>query len=228
MAISIFKNPIHVLLCANARVLSDALDYISIRTTRCSTRNELGSTLKETLFTLCVTDDLRTLIAIRDLDKEIPVLFVSSSNADDIMVLAFESGADDIISMPLAPKEFMCRLQALARRSTIRIPESADVLFKLGDYLFDAKERTLTISGMVSMMTPGLATLLRYFCLNKGRVISCGQLADAFWGDQQESIVDKEAGISNAVVKLRKELRSDSRVVLSVIKTGYYRLTVEE
>ena len=55
---------------------------------------------------------------IRNIDKEIPILFLTAKTLQEDKIKGFEIGADDYISKPFSMEELLLRIKAILRRSS--------------------------------------------------------------------------------------------------------------
>ena len=152
-----------------------------------------------------------------------PVMFLTSHNAEEQIVLAFNTGADDYCAKPLRVDEFMARLGALQRRL---LPPSA--LNHEGElapgYVFDSISRTVAIDGQVITLTEKEYELSRLLFVNIEKPIARSRLMQEVWGREEDSFSRTlDVHISWIRRKLNIGAQAD-RVRLVVVHGFGYRL----
>ena len=83
--------------------------------------------------------------AIRQSDKETPILFLTAKTTVDDVVTGFNLGADDYLKKPFAIPELVVRMRALLERSGKRNldQEKDQESYSIGDYQFTPESATL-------------------------------------------------------------------------------------
>ncbi|MDQ6767047.1 MAG: response regulator transcription factor [Candidatus Eremiobacteraeota bacterium] len=119
----------------------------------------------------------------RSLRKETaaPIIVVSARGDEIDKIVGLEIGADDYISKPFSPREFIARLRAILRRSGVEPPTPAKRR-TIGDVCVDADRREVTVKGIAVRLKPREFDLLWLFARNEGRVFTRDQLIEAVWG----------------------------------------------
>ena len=68
---------------------------------------------------------------IREIDPDIPVIFLTAKNLKQDVIEGFKSGADDYITKPFSMEELIYRIEAILRRS-VKKPADAPAAAALG------------------------------------------------------------------------------------------------
>ena len=84
---------------------------------------------------------------VRELDENIPVIFLTGQTQKEDRIKGLTIGADDYITKPFSMEELFLRIKAILKRTQIQIKKQSDH-FKIGNYTFDsiARELKLVIS----------------------------------------------------------------------------------
>ena len=154
-------------------------------------------------------DGLEVLKTIREDNAESKVIILSARDTLNDKVLGLDLGANDYLVKPFHFRELEARIRVLLRNNystnddTIRI-ESQDIT------LYLSKKQVQT-GGEIISLTPKEYSIFEYLCINKGNLISTGELL--------EHNIDMNANDASTVIKvhiaaIRKKLGSD------VIKTN--------
>jgi DNA-binding response OmpR family regulator len=139
------------------------------------------------------TDVLRRL---RQQQHKVPVLVLTARGDIDSKVENFEAGADDYLTKPFALPELLVRVRALMRRG----PAVKDTVIKLADLEVDRLSRQVRRAGKRIELSPKEYSLLEYFLLNAGRVLSRSMIIDRVWDQSFE-------GFTNIVDVYVRQLR---------------------
>ena len=154
-------------------------------------------------------DGLEVLKTIREDNAESKVIILSARDTLNDKVLGLDLGANDYLVKPFHFRELEARIRVLLRNNystnddTIRI-ESQDITLYLS-------KKQVQKGGEIIPLTPKEYSILEYLCINKGNLISTGELL--------EHNIDMNANDASTVIKvhiaaIRKKLGSD------VIKTN--------
>jgi DNA-binding response OmpR family regulator len=139
------------------------------------------------------TDVLRRL---RQQQHKVPVLVLTARGDIDSKVENFEAGADDYLTKPFALPELLVRVRALMRRG----PAVKETVLKLADLEVDRLSRQVRRAGHRIELSPKEYSLLEYFLLNTGRVLSRSMIIDRVWDQSFE-------GFTNIVDVYVRQLR---------------------
>jgi DNA-binding response OmpR family regulator len=122
------------------------------------------------------------------------------------------SGADDYLTKPAHPAEFIARVKALLRRPTILIAHELSVRH----VKIDPQTHVVTCNGSVVQMLPREFALLEFLMRHPGRVFSSDDLISRVW--------PSDASISSEVVRTtvnRIRSKIDLPDTKSIIRTIY-------
>ena len=143
----------------------------------------------------------------REMKKASPFLpVVVLSARTDVMdkVLLLELGADDYVTKPFSPREFLARVHAALRR--LSQPMRSGDQFSFDDVTVDFSRMVLTRAGEPIQLTAHEFRLLKFFVQNPERVASRDDLLNQVWGyDNYPST----RTVDNYILKLRQKLEKD-------------------
>ena len=114
------------------------------------------------------------------INPSIPVLFCTQRDAEEDVVRALETGADDYMVKPVREAELKARIEALARRAGVVDAERESST--LGPYSFDIVSRSATLGGEAVTLTEKDFDLAVCLFTNVGRVLSRKHLLETIWG----------------------------------------------
>jgi two-component system, OmpR family, KDP operon response regulator KdpE len=110
--------------------------------------------------------------------SSMPLIVVSRISDEDRVVEAFTAGADDYITKPFRPREFVARLQAQLRRATTR----DEPVIVGDDARVDLAARIVRREGREIRLTPIENRLLSALVRNRGRLLTHDALLREAWG----------------------------------------------
>jgi two-component system, OmpR family, response regulator len=144
---------------------------------------------------------------------EFPILVLSARGTWAERVDGIDNGADDYVTKPFQMQELIARLRALLRRAS----GHANSTLTLGTLQIDLRSRVVTVDGTQVTLTPLEYRLVHFLALQKSRVVTQIELAEALYAHDHE----RDANAIEAVIsRLRRKLGSD------IIKTkrgfGYF------
>lgn len=128
-----------------------------------------------------------------------PILILTALCDTERKVMGLRAGADDYVTKPFNPDEFLARIDAVARRSLFE--EESKLRFN--DLEMDLLKRQVSRDGQLISLTVKEFQLLEYFLRNPHRVLTRSQLGTRIWDiDYQDSSNVIEVYVS----RLRKKI----------------------
>lgn len=161
---------------------------------------------------------------IRQLDAEIPIIFLTSKAQKEDKINGLKLGADDYLTKPFSIEELDLKIQIFLKRSKISSPEMADNrCIRIGNYRFDIDNLTLVFGEEKQSLTKREADLLAMFCRHKGQVLKREEILREIWGTD-----DYFAGRSLDVFisRLRKYLKADPRIAIENLHGVGFKLVL--
>ncbi|MCG7898546.1 MAG: response regulator transcription factor [Candidatus Thiodiazotropha lotti] len=136
----------------------------------------------------------------RSKGNDIPVLILTARDAWHERVAGFKAGADDYLGKPFHVEELVVRLQALARRSHEMVGSS----LKAGGVELDEEKQQLILPDQQRQDLTGTEfRLLRFFILNRGRILSKTRLIEHVY----EQDFDRDSNLIEVYIsRLREKL----------------------
>lgn len=196
-------------------VIKDNLEFRDFEVTLCEDGEKAFEAFSSGKFDVCIVDVMlprqdgfRLAEKIRQVDKDIPLIFLTAKTMKEDKITAFQLGADDYITKPFNIEELVFRIKVFLKRSGKEIYPLAPVI-RLRDYIFDYANLDLVCGQHTRRLTQRQADLLKMLCDNRGQVVRREDLLKAIWGSD-----DYFAGRSMDVFisKLRKYLSQDPSI----------------
>ena len=120
---------------------------------------------------------------VRDLNKNIPILFMSARDDLAAKQKGFDLGIDDYMVKPVDFSELLMRVRALLRRANIEASRKLTV----GSLVLDADALSATIDGEEIPVTTREFNIMYKLLSYPNRAFSRSQLMDEFWGVESET-----------------------------------------
>jgi DNA-binding response OmpR family regulator len=170
-------------------VVSDQLNADGYSVSLCCDGVEAFQRFNEETYHLCICDvmmpkkDGFTLAKdIRQLNSEIPILFLTAKSMTEDKVAGFEAGGDDYLTKPFSVEELQLRVKALLKRVNLKVDQPEEKLISLGCYVFDIENYTLKSNGVIKSLTKKETQILRVLYKFKNQVIPREVILNAVWG----------------------------------------------
>ena len=126
----------------------------------------------------------------RNTDNRLPVIVLTARNAWHERVDGFNAGADDYLGKPFHVEELLARITALLHRSR---QQPGGKLTAAGLSLDEEQQSVTLEDGQTHALTGTEFRLLRYFLLNRGRVLSKSLLTEHvydFDSDKDSNVIE--------------------------------------
>jgi DNA-binding response OmpR family regulator len=220
-----------ILLVDDDRTLSPLLkEYLEAKDFDCSLCHngfEALEVFKNKKYDLCVLDikmpfknGLELALDFKNLEPDIPFLFLTGQAEKEDRIKGLELGADDYIVKPYSMQEVFLRIKTIFKRVEMAEKrENKTESFRIGGYTFLPATRELTIGDDVFRLSEIESKLLLVFCQSRDGVILRDQTLKFIWPEEN---LYRERSLNVYVSKLRSYLKADSSIeILNIHGTGY-------
>ena len=152
---------------------------------------------------------------VRQLNKNIPILFMSAKDDLPSKKKGFQLGIDDYMVKPVELDELLLRVQALLRRANIEMERK----IRIGNLELDADAMSAEIDGEEVNLTTREFNIIYKLLSYPKKTFSRAQLMDEFWGIDSSSSL---RAVDVYVTKLRDKLSAcDGFKIVTVRGLGY-------
>lgn len=162
---------------------------------------------------------------IRNIDKQIPIVFLTAKSMKQDAIDGFKLGADDYITKPFSMEELLLRIKAILRRSGAQSDRESIYKFQVGKYRFDSQHQVLELSGKQEKLTSKESELLRLLCLHMNEILDRTIALNTIWHD--DSYFNSRS-MDVYITKLRKYLKEDPGVEIINVHGKGFKLLVRE
>lgn len=160
---------------------------------------------------------------IRQLNMDIPIIFLTAKNMKEDVLEGFKIGADDYITKPFSMEELIFRIEAIMRRVSQDANSHEDAVYKLGIYTFDSRKQILSGGEEEVKLTTKEAELLSLLCNNANKVLERNFALRTIWIDDNYF---NARSMDVYITKLRKHLKDDPKVEIINVHGKGYKLIV--
>jgi DNA-binding response OmpR family regulator len=160
---------------------------------------------------------------IREMDPEVPIIFLTAKNQTSDVLQGFESGGSDYIRKPFSMEELIVRIQNMLRLSKgvqPALPVQAEFI-KIGAYQFHSSRQELLLNGRSRQLSHRENQLLTILTSRPNEPIGRKEILDAVWGHDS---VFNSRNLDVYITRLRDYLKEDSGVQIITLKGVGYRL----
>lgn len=221
---------------AIAMGLKYSLEKEEYEVSHCKTKNEAEQLWKAGQYDLCILDvnlpdgngyDICKYVKAQE---DIPVIFLTASDAEVNVVMGLEMGADDYICKPFRVNELMARIKTVLRRAgktTTQAAQESDTVIKIQNLAIYTNEAKVTLADENGKENTVELTALEYrllltFCNNRGTVLSRNQLLQDLWDVGGDFVNDNTLTVY--IKRLRDKIETDPtnpQIIKTVRGMGY-------
>ncbi len=157
---------------------------------------------------------------VRQVNRTIPILFMSSRDDLPSKQRGFRLGIDDYMVKPIELAELLLRIRALLRRAHIEMERQLTV----GDLTLDADAVTATVAEQEIPVTTREFNILYKLLSYPNKTFSRAQLMDEFWGVESETSL---RAVDVYITKLRDKFSGCSGFTIKTVRgLGYKAVLV--
>jgi len=159
---------------------------------------------------------------IRNINTEVPIIFLTAKSMKEDILQGFKLGADDYLSKPFSMEELLSRIESILRR--VKGKKVKDIVsYNIGGFLFDAQKQTLSFDGDTKKLTTKESELLRLLASNSNSILERNFALKSIWEDDNYF---NARSMDVYITKLRKLLKDDPNVaIINIHGKGYKLIT---
>jgi DNA-binding response OmpR family regulator len=181
---------------------------------------------KNKSFDLCILDimmpemDGITLAReIRQINPEMPLIYLTARDQQEDILEGFRSGADDYITKPFSMEELIYRIEAILRRISGTASGKKEDHYSIGQYHFDPLKQILSYKEQPVKLTTKESELLELLCRNENEILERNYALKTIWIDDNYF---NARSMDVYISRLRKYLGKDPSVkIVNVHGRGY-------
>ncbi|MBQ7943922.1 MAG: response regulator transcription factor [Lachnospiraceae bacterium] len=146
--------------------------------------NEAYDEMYENVFDLIIsdimmpgTDGFEFAQTVREMNEDIPILFMTARDDFESKKKGFRAGVDDYLVKPVDLEELLLRMEALLRRAKIATGKKIEI----GDLVLDAQEHTAYVKGEEVTLTVREFDILYKLLSYPKKTFTRAKLMEEFW-----------------------------------------------
>lgn len=188
----------------------------------CLNANDAYEEMYNNLYELIISDIMMPGIdgfefakTVRQVNRHIPILFMSAKDDLQSKQKGFRLGIDDYMVKPIELDELLLRVRALLRRANIEMERKLTV----GNLELDADAMSATVNGEEIPVTTREFNILYKLLSYPKKTFSRAQLMDEFWGVGSDTSL---RAVDVYITKLRDKFSAcDGFEIMTVRGLGY-------
>jgi DNA-binding response OmpR family regulator len=157
---------------------------------------------------------------IRQLDEEVPIIFLTAKTQTEDVVKGFSLGGNDYIRKPFSMEELIVRIQNLLRNKNEGGQKISGGNAVIGKYNFQLNRQLLSNGKDERKLSFRESELLRLLYENREKIIDRKDILNLLWGN--DSFFNSR-NLDVYITKLRSYLKEDPTLEIITIKGVGYR-----
>jgi DNA-binding response OmpR family regulator len=160
---------------------------------------------------------------VRELNEDIPIIFLTAKTQTEDVVKGFTLGGNDYVRKPFSMEELIVRMQNLLRLRTDEPKKIIGDSVKMGKYNFQLNRQVLSNGKEDRKLSFRESELLKLLYENRDKIIDRKDILNLLWGN--DSFFNSR-NLDVYITKLRSYLRDDPSLEIITIKGIGYRFVV--
>jgi DNA-binding response OmpR family regulator len=160
---------------------------------------------------------------IRDLNEDIPIIFLTAKTQTEDVVKGFTLGGNDYVRKPFSMEELIVRIQNLLHLRTAEPKKISTGSVKMGNYNFQLNRQVLSNGKEDRKLSFRESELLKLLYENRDKIIDRKDILNLLWGN--DSFFNSR-NLDVYITKLRSYLKHDPSLEIITIKGIGYRFVV--
>jgi DNA-binding response OmpR family regulator len=160
---------------------------------------------------------------IRELDEEVPIIFLTAKTQTEDVVKGFSLGGNDYIRKPFSMEELIVRIQNLLRNKSESPSKISGGMAVIGKFNFQLNRQLLVNGKEERKLSFRESELLRLLYENREKIIDRKEILNLLWGN--DSFFNSR-NLDVYITKLRSYLKEDPSLEIITIKGIGYRFVI--
>ena len=159
---------------------------------------------------------------VRELNENIPILFMTARDDFEAKQKGFRAGIDDYMTKPINLDELCLHIEALLRRAKVANSKRLEI----GNLLIDTDARSVTVNGEEISLTQREFNIIFKLLSYPKKTFTRSQLMDEFWDIDSETT---PRAVDVYMTKLREKFSNcDDFEIVTVRGLGYKAVPKED
>lgn len=215
-----------------AFLTKDNLELNGYEVFHCPNGENCLEQFKNGSFDICILDIMMPKMdgfelaaAIRQLDTEIPIIFLSAKTLKEDRIKGLRLGADDYLVKPFSIEELLLKIEIFLKRSQKKKVIPVKSAYTVGSFRFDAENYLLIKDDKHTVLTQREAELLKLFLDNKNMVLKREQILTSLWGTDDYFM---GRSLDVFISRLRKLLSNEEGIQIENLHGIGFKFTIKD
>lgn len=152
---------------------------------------------------------------IKDSQPDIPLIYLTAKSLKEDIVRGLKIGADDYITKPFDPEVLILRINNILKR----VYSSSTDEFRISTTVLNFNTLELTCGKMKEKLTLKEAQLLKFFIVNKNKILAREDILTEIWGEDDYFL---GRSMDVFISRLRKYISEDKNIDIRTVRgTGF-------
>jgi DNA-binding response OmpR family regulator len=152
---------------------------------------------------------------MKETSPEVPIIFLTAKSLKEDIVRGLKIGADDYITKPFDPEVLILRINNILKR----VYSSSNDEFKISETVLKYNSLELICGKEKEKLTLKEAQLLKYFIINKNKVLAREDILTEIWGEDDYFL---GRSMDVFISRLRKYVSEDKNIDIRTVRgTGF-------
>lgn len=162
---------------------------------------------------------------IRELNQNVPFIFVTAKTLKEDILKGYSMGADDYITKPFDSEVLICKINAILSRAGNMINEEQEEEYQIGKYVFNHVIREIKTEEFTQKLSPKESELLKLLYEHKNNILPRELALRSIWGEDSYFTT---RSMDVYITKLRKYLKMDPNIEIINIHGNGFRMIISE
>jgi len=198
--------------------------------THCNDGEMALDAFKKNHYDICILDIMMPKIdgfelaeAIRKLNADVPIIFLSAKTLKEDRIKGLRLGADDYLVKPFSIEELLLKIEIFLKRSHKHVVIDKTI-YTVGKYQFDHKNFLVFNETEKISLTQREAELLKLFLDNKNVVMKREEILKSLWGNDDYFL---GRSLDVFISRLRKILANEKGITIENLHGIGFKFNVE-
>jgi len=198
--------------------------------THCTDGEMCLKAFKSEAFDICIFDIMMPKMdgfelaeKIRQLNADVPIIFLSAKTLKEDRIKGLRLGADDYLVKPFSIEELLLKIEIFLKRSQ-KNTMIENVIYTVGKYQFDHKNYLVFTDTEKISLTQREAELLKLFLDNKNVVMKREEILKSLWGNDDYFM---GRSLDVFISRLRKILANEKGITIENLHGIGFKFNVE-
>lgn len=198
--------------------------------THCTDGEMCLKAFKSETFDICIFDIMMPKMdgfelaeKIRQLNADVPIIFLSAKTLKEDRIKGLRLGADDYLVKPFSIEELLLKIEIFLKRSQ-KNTTVENAIYTVGKYQFDHKNYLVFTDSEKISLTQREAELLKLFLDNKNVVMKREEILKSLWGNDDYFM---GRSLDVFISRLRKILANEKGITIENLHGIGFKFNVE-